>query len=237
MSTHAVHTGARLDAHVPATARTHFAWLGGGLLLAFVVPFLFADTLELPRDLYYGVYAVAVVTFFLLWARRTGQALGPMLRHRWAASLLLGLLAAGVLVLVVWGKDETTRPGGLEFAAALLWRGVVYGAVDGLLLSAFPILAVFAAFAGTRARQRVAGTIAVGVAALAASLAMTAVYHLGYDDFRSEKVRQPVAGDVVWSAPTLLTLNPIGATVAHAGLHVSAVVHSYETDLFLPPHE
>jgi hypothetical protein len=50
----------------------------------------------------------------------------------------------------------------------------------------------------------VIGTIAVGLAALAASMAMTAAYHPGYSDFRSEKVRQPVAGGVVWSAPTLL---------------------------------
>ena len=41
---------------------------------------------------------------------------------------------------------------------------------------------------------------------------------------------------LVWSAPTLLTLNPIGAPIAHAGLHTSAVLHSYETETFLPPH-
>jgi len=40
----------------------------------------------------------------------------------------------------------------------------------------------------------------------------------------------------VWSVPTLVTLNPIGAPIAHAGLHVTAVWHSYETDVFLPPH-
>ena len=34
----------------------------------------------------------------------------------------------------------------------------------------------------------------------------------------------------------LVTLNPIGAQIAHAGLHTSAVLHSYETDTFLPPH-
>jgi hypothetical protein len=27
-----------------------------------------------------------------------------------------------------------------------------------------------------------------------------------------------------------------GAPIAHVGLHVGAVVHSYDTDLFLPPH-
>lgn len=26
------------------------------------------------------------------------------------------------------------------------------------------------------------------------------------------------------------------AAFAHAGMHVTAVVHSYDTDLFLPPH-
>ena len=46
----------------------------------------------------------------------------------------------------------------------------------------------------------------------------------------------PVRGTAVWSAPTLLTLNPLGAPIAHIGLHVSAVVHSYRTDVFLPPH-
>jgi hypothetical protein len=134
-------------------------------------------------------------------------------------------------------EDATSRPGGLELAGALPWRGDLYGAADGLLLSAFPILAVFAAFAGSRLRSRRWGTVAVGAAALAASLAMTTAYHLGYRDFRSGQVRSPIAGDVVWSTPTLLTLNPVGAPIAHAALHLSAVLHSYETDLFLPPHE
>jgi len=42
---------------------------------------------------------------------------------------------------------------------------------------------------------------------------------------------------VIWSAPTLLTLNPIGASIAHIALHTSAVAHSYDTDTFLPPHK
>jgi hypothetical protein len=52
-------------------------------------------------------------------------------------------------------------------------------------------------------------------------------------------MRKPVTGDLVWSVPTLATLatlNPIGAPVAHVSLHVGAVVHNYNTDLFLPPH-
>jgi hypothetical protein len=45
-----------------------------------------------------------------------------------------------------------------------------------------------------------------------------------------------VSGDLIWSVPTLATLNPVGAPIAHVGLHVGAVVHNYDTELFLPPH-
>ena len=92
--------------------------------------------------------------------------------------------------------------------------------------SVFPILVVFAALAGTRLNSRLAGKVVIGVVALAASLAMTASYHSGYSDFRSDKMTKPLSGDVIRSAPTLLTLNPIGAPIAHAALHTSAVLHS-----------
>jgi hypothetical protein len=97
-------------------------------------------------------------------------------------------------------------------------------------------MAAFAAFAGTRLLRHRSGTVLVGLVALVASLAMTAVYHAGYSDFRGEKMRKPLVGDVMWSAPTLLTLSPIGAPIAHIAVHTAAVVHSYDTDTFLPPH-
>ena len=64
----------------------------------------------------------------------------------------------------------------------------------------------------------------------------TAAYHAGYSEFRSGKIGNPMRGAAIWSGPTLLTLNPLGAPIAHIGLHVSAVIHTYETNTFLPPH-
>jgi hypothetical protein len=207
------------------------------MALAFVVPFVLADRLDVNRDLFYGLYAVAVAGLFWTWSRSTGYDLVAAVRRRWLAALLLGLAAAGILTaMVLRTEDATARPDGIDLAAAIAWRGILYGVTDGLLLSAFPILVVFAALAGSRLDRRLSGKLAIGVVALVASLAMTAVYHAGYSDFRGEKMRKPLAGDVVWSIPTLVTLNPIGAPIAHAGLHTSAVIHSYETDTFLPPH-
>jgi len=218
-------------------ARRNLAWLAAGYVVAFAVPFLFADLLRLPRDLYYGIYAVAVLGLFGLWARATGQRLGAMIRRRWRLTVVLGVVFAFVLsFVVVWTEPVSSGPQGLGLVWAVLWRGLVYGAVDGLLLSAFPILAVFAAADGSRLRARKAGTIGIGAAALLASLAMASIYHIGYSDFRSAKLVKPVAGDLVWSVPTLVTLNPVGAPIAHVGLHVAAVLHSYDTETFLPPH-
>ena len=238
MATHAFGRGSHGEvARVLHGLSAHWAWLAGGYVLAFAVPFLFADALDINRDLFYGIYALAVVGLFALWARSTGYDLVAAAKQRWLAALLLGAAAAGLLTaMVLRTEDATYRPDGIDLVVAVAWRGILYGMTDGLLLSVFPILVVFAAFTGTRLNRRFAGKVVIGVVALAASLAMTAVYHSGYSDFRSDKMAKPLTGDVVWSLPTLLTLNPIGAPIAHAGLHTSAVLHSYETGTFLPPH-
>ena len=234
---------ARVVRREPATEsrddrrRRHWLWLVAGFPFAFAVPFLLADTLDLNRDLFYGLYALAVASFVAAWARDTRLNRLDLLRN-WRWGLALGAVGAAALAFnVVRMEDATDRPDGFELVAAILWRGVLYGATDGVLLSVFPILAVFAAFAGTRLRQRVTGKVLIGTIAMLASIGITAVYHLGYSDFRSEKVRKPIVGDVIWSAPTLTTLSPFGAPIAHVGLHVSAVVHSSETETYLPPHE
>jgi hypothetical protein len=221
----------------PVRARRHLGWLVGGMAGAFLVPFTLADQLGFERDVYYAVYVAATLGLFVAWARDTRQPVQEMFARRWRLALALGVVFAAISAFIATqAEDGTTHPGGIEFIAALFWRGIVYGAADGLLLSAFPILLVFAALRDTRLRRRAGGLVAVGAVALVASLGMTAVYHAGYSDFRSDKLRKPVTGDLVWSVPTLATLNPIGAPIAHVGLHVGAVVHNYDTDLFLPPH-
>jgi hypothetical protein len=204
---------------------------------SFLVPFVVADQIGLQRDLYYAVYVAAVVGLFVAWARDTRQPLREMWARRWRLAVGLGVVFAGISAFIATrAEGGTGHPDGIEFIAAIGWRGIVYGAADGLLLSAFPILLIFAALRDSRMRRRAGGLFAVGAVAMVASLAMTAVYHAGYSDFRSDKLRKPVAGDLIWSVPTLATLNPVGAPIAHVGLHVGAVVHDYDTDLFLPPH-
>jgi hypothetical protein len=236
VTTYADHRRFRVAAHAPAAASMHVLWLAAGLALSFLVPYVLTDRLATPRDLYYAIYSTFAFGLFAAWAHFTGQSLRALFRHRLLLALVLGLAFAVVMAAVALGESSGPRPDAFALTGAVLWRGIVYGFADGILLSSFPILVVFAAFVTSRLRRRLLGTLAIGLVALVASMGMTAAYHAGYSDFRSEKLRKPVAGDVLWSVPTLVTLNPIGAPIAHAGLHVTAVVHDYDTDLFLPPH-
>lgn len=237
MSTHAVRTPQQFAVGARVRVSRHWAWLGAGLLYGFLVPYVLADVLEINRDLFYGLYALAVAGLFAAWSWDTGYDLRTAITRRWPWAVGLGLGAGALLSFIVLRtEDATTRPDGAELVAQVAWRGIVYGLADGLLLSAFPILIVFAAFAGTKLNRRLRGKVVIGVVALVATMVMTAVYHAGYSDFRSDKVRRPLTGDVMWSVPTLVTLNPIGAPIAHATLHTTAVLHSYDTDVYLPPH-
>jgi hypothetical protein len=217
-------------------ALSQWVWLGIALFVGFAIPFVFADLLAIERDVYVGIYAAATLALFAAWLRFSGKALGSLVRHRWPLAIALGALGAvatGLAVLRV--EDPTPHPDGFEFAVAVVWRGIVYGLVDGLLLAALPVLIVYAAL--EPGRRPLLGKLAIGLAAVVASLAMTTAYHLGYPEFRDGDVAKPLSGNAAWSLPTVLSANPIASPIAHAGMHVTAVLESYETDVFLPPHQ
>ena len=106
--------------------RDRLSWLVRSLAFDFFVPFLFADVLRLPRDLYYGIYIVAVGGFFVLWARATGQRLGVMVRRRWRLAVVLGLIFAVLLGFFVFRANPPppVRGSGVGLGGALAWGGL-----------------------------------------------------------------------------------------------------------------
>jgi len=148
-------------------------WLFGGLVGAFAVPFFFTDLLSLDRDIYYAVYMSFVAALCVLWVRVSHLDARALLLRNWHWGVALGLVCAAAMSLLVFRtEDATAHPDGLSFTAAILWRGLLYGAADGVLLSVFPILVVFEAFRRRPLLRRARGKAAVGALALAASLAV-----------------------------------------------------------------
>jgi hypothetical protein len=195
---------------------------------------VFSSLLELHHDVYYGVYFAAALGFLAAYVRATDADVRTFLRQNWRWSLALGVIASAALVFNVLNREDSTpRPDGLYFVFEVVWRGVIYGAVDALLLTAFPALVALSLFYGDIAK--LARRIGFAAVTLVLVLIITASYHLGYEQFREDGVGGPETGNMIISIPAIVTANPIGSVVAHVSMHVAAVTHAYETDVFLPP--
>ena len=216
--------------------RRHLAWLAVGVIVSFVLPYVLADRLGLPRDLYYGLYGAGVLALCAGWIATPASRCASSSR---AASNWRSVSAFSPPPLP-WRSCSRPRTRARDREGSS-WPALSSGAGSStgpstVCCSRRSRSSWCTPPLGEPPATAQGGFAAVAAIALAASLLFTATYHLGYGDFRSAKVRKPVTGDLIWAAPVIATANPIGAPIAHAGLHVAAVTHSYETDLFLPPH-
>jgi hypothetical protein len=206
-------------------------WYVAGALVAFAIPLIGADVLELHHDLFLLVYFTGAGTFLASFAAHSHVYWRGWLRTRMWWSVGTGALVAVAIVRKVLSEASMPHPSGRFFWFELVWRSVLYGTVDALLLFVFPAAVAFLLLrdANRRRRLRFAGL------SLLLSMGITATYHLGYPQFRGTDLAQPEIGAVVAWVPTALTGNPIGAVVVHDSYHVAANVHTYRSEIYLPP--
>lgn len=214
----------------------HLLWVLAAAILGFVIAAVFAGQLHLERSLYLVVYAVFVSAFLYGYVRWSGIEVGRLLRYHWQWGLVAAVLAGAFVVINVQSQPASPSPQGAELVFDLLWLGVVYGTVDALLLSVLPILATWRAFSALGWTETWPGKVLVGILAMAASLLVTAAYHLGYTEFQGPQVVSPLIGNGVMSLAYLLTMNPLGAVLSHIAMHIAAVLHGISTTIQLPPH-
>jgi hypothetical protein len=210
-------------------------WVLLAALVGFGAAATFSSWLRWDRSAFVLGYAGSVLLFTAAYAAISGVSVLAQLRRRWQGGLILGLLTGVLLALNVRSQPGAPRPQGPGLAAALAWLGVVYGAADALLLSVVPVLAVY----GTRSPEemRTGGSrLRWGAIALAASLLVTAAYHLGFAEFRGPALMQPLIGNGAVTLAYLLAGNPLAPIVAHIIMHGAAVLHGMATTVQLPPH-
>ena len=217
----------------PDSWRTQLRWFGAATAVGFAVPYLGSSVVDLQHDVYLAIYFAAVVTLFAAYVRSTRLDLRATVTRHWKLGSLLGLVFGAALVRNVLSEDATSRPDGAYFIFELIWRGGIYGAVDAVLLTVLPCLFVYRALGGRLVTWR--RRIAYFAASLALVMTITAVYHLGYSQYREDGISAPETGNTIISMPMLLSTNPIGSVLDHAAMHTAAVAHNYETEVRLPP--
>jgi hypothetical protein len=212
---------------------TQLRWFAIAALVGFGVPFVGSTVLGLPHDVYLLVYFASVLGLFATYTATTELDVRETFTRHWKLSAALGVIFGIALVRNVLAEDATPGPDGAYYVFELVWRGAIYGAVDALLLTVLPCLIVYRALDGRLSTWR--RRLAYFAASLALVMTMTAVYHLGYEQYREDGVRAPETGNTIISLPMLLSTNPIGSIADHAAMHISAVAHEYETEVRLPP--
>jgi hypothetical protein len=221
--------------------------LGGLAVVAFLVPWLMTSAWKVPRAVYLAALMVATVGCswgYLAWSGTTV----PLTRHLGlgvVGALGSGVITAGAIVLKA-NRMRVPRPRGGHpgaIAATLAWEAVLYGAAEGVLLSALPILAAWQAFHILGWTATTAGALGSGALALVASASVIWLHHLGYAEFRhTRRILLPIAACGVLSLAYLLTRSwvaPIvGHMLTHAGMDLRGVaMPPYSGAVWEPPEQ
>lgn len=226
---------------MPITWWSQLIWLLALALASFLVTWAFTDLFHLSQTPYIGVLAVVTGAFlagYLSWSHTDWVT---FLSYQWLWGLVAAIIVSSLIIVMLLRSirsqpemlEPAPRPQGVHLLGALLWEGLVYGMAEGLLLSVLPALITWQAVSSLGWTQSWYGSILSGIMALAASVVVIMVHHLGYRDYRGRKLVSAEVGCAPLSLAYLLTMNPLAASVGHSILHMAAVLRGIE----LPPHQ
>jgi hypothetical protein len=221
------------------TAATSISWLGAlGWLAAiaaasFLVAWVLTALLGVRRTPY--IAALALATGALTWGYLawSDTSLTGFATNRWGWGLAGAAVAGALLARLSRHQPSGPRPQGWRLAATLAWEGVLYGSAEGLLLSVLPVLVTWQAFAAHGWTSGTGRSLVAGTVAMAASLAVIVIHHLGYRGFHGRAALVPVmVGCGLLSLAYLLTANPLAAVGGHIILHTALTLRGTE----MPPY-
>jgi membrane protease YdiL (CAAX protease family) len=184
--------------------------------------------LHLPREAFVFPYVLAAGVLTALFVQKERIDLVAAARRNPMRSLLVTAITSAVVLASVFAQPGAPRAHGMRLAFELVWDGVAYGAVDGVLLTVVPISAVRRALAPVRWTS--------DLLAVVASIAVFVVYHLGFPEFRGPAIGAPIVAGTIFGAAYLASRNPLAPVVAHAAMHIAAVLHGPAGTMQLPPH-
>ena len=159
-----------------------------------------------------------------------------VLHHHLIWGLVGAVFVGFFAVQTVLIQPASQPPQGLKLAFDLIWLGIMYGTLDGLLLSVLPVFATWRAMKIRGWTDHWRGRIASGGLALAISVLVIALYHLGYPEFRGYQVVMIMVGVGIMSLVYLITGNPLTPVLGHIAMHIAAVLHGINSVSQLPPH-
>jgi hypothetical protein len=219
--------------------QTWLLYLGWSLaagVAAFSISLRFSGWQRLSRRRYGIPYIGLSGLFLYAFAVWSEVDLNRLFLNNWYWGLAAALLLGAWMVKNILSQPASTRTTGFTLLFDLLWLGMAYGLMDALLLSVLPVLATWQAFALLGWTSIWLGKIIVGLLAVAASIAVTVAYHLGYTEYRGGKVFGPVIGNTTMTLGCLLTGNPLASILSHIIMRIAGVLRGPASVIQFPPH-
>lgn len=216
--------------------QTSILWLIGASLIGFGMSAIFSGLLKLSRRLFLIPYIAISGLVLFLFLYNNPIANIEFWLHNWFWGLFASIIAGAFLVKNVISQPYSQTVKGLPFYVDIIWFGIAYGIIDGLLLNVMPVVIVLNIFSEYYFFGNLSGQILIGVIALVASLLVTLFYHLGYPEFRNKSVLFVLLGNTIITLTFILSGNPLAAVLTHMIMHVAAVFRGPETTIQLPPH-
>ena len=211
-------------------------WVVAASILGFAISAVFAGWLKLSRSRFLIPYVLFVALFLYGFTVVNEVDLAIFFARNLPWGILVGGLVSLILIKTVRSQPLSRQVSGAALWFDLTWTGLVYGLIDGLFLNVMPVVAVWLGASSVAGAATLIGKIAVGTVGLIASLVVTLTYHLGYPEFRNQKVGMVLAGNSIITLAFLLSGSPLGSIISHTAMHVAAVLQGAETTIQLPPH-
>jgi len=200
---------------------------------AFLVTWVFTDVLRIRRTPYVAVLFLIAFGLGADYCAASGMSVSALFTSHVGWALVAGLVAALIALPLVRRLPAHPHATRGRFVGLMLWEGLVYGLAEAVLLATLPVLAVWQATVGWTSSGW--PRIGSGALAIAGSLLVILVHHLGYAEFRTRAGRRSLFGALavcgIQAIAFLATGNVLAPMVAHIILHGQLLIRGSE----LPP--
>jgi hypothetical protein len=204
-------------------------------LVAFLITWVLTDVLGMRRAPYVPILLVVTLGLGTGYGAWSGTSMDELLSSGMVWAVVTGLVAAAIAIPLVRRLPVHPHASGGKLVGLMVWEGVLYGIAEALLLSTFPVLAVWQACAALGWTDGAWPRMGSGALAIGGSLFVILVHHLGYAEFRTKGGRPGLFGALavcgMQAIAFLATGNALAPIVAHVVLHGQLLLRGDE----LPP--
>ena len=220
---------------VPTSAASWWGsliWLLALAVVGFAVAWLSGTRVHIRRGPYVALLFAVTAAFAAGYVAWLDVDVADVVAARCEWGIVVGLVIAGLLAGPARHQPVDHPVVGRARARAIGWEGIVYGAAEGVLLSALPPFIAWqmvhsAGWGGA------GGAVVRWTLPVLAGAVVIVIHHLGYWSCRNRILLPITIALSLLSVGFLVTGSWLVPVVAHIGLHTVLIVHGSE----MPPHE